>query len=584
MKQQIEQLLKIALDQLIQEGALPESQVLIQVEASKDKKHGDFASNIALMLSKTAKLSPRALAEKFLSALPASPLIASVDIAGAGFINFFVASSAMQSVVEQILEAKEDYGRASIGQNKRVILEFVSKNPTGPLHVGHGRQAAFGLAVCNLLKAVGFKVYKEYYVNDAGRQMDILAISVWCRYLHLFSEMLPFPVNAYHGDYIHAIAERLSEQHGRAFVFSKAHICEKLPPDEDQGGDAEKYIDALIAKAKFVLGDAYGVVYDTALNAMLCNIREDLKAFGVEFDRWFSEREFVESGGVFQILDTLKQAGQTEEREGALWFLSSRFGDEKDRVLVRSNGAYTYFAPDLAYHYNKFSRGFDVAIDIFGADHHGYVPRIRAGIQAFSINAERLQAVAVQFVNLVQHGKPVKMSTRAGDFITFQSLCDDVGKDAVHFFYLLRRADQPIDFDIGLATSRNQQNPVYYVQYAYARIASVFKQFHERGGQLDFSQGLQSIHLLQHEKELNLLSTLQRFPDIISTAALQYEPYFLTQYLRELAADFHAYYNAQAILQGEMALQMARLCLLKATQQVLKNALTLLGVSAPESM
>lgn len=585
MKHRIETLIQHALKQLEASGEIPAIPAFIQVEPTKDNQHGDFASNVAMVLAKPAQKKPRDIAERILASLPASPYIKKVEIAGPGFINFFLSPEALTGVVASVIAEKHAFGRCKIGRNKKLIVEFLSSNPTGPLHVGHGRHAAFGLVVCNLLSAVGFNVYREYYVNDAGRQMNILTVSVWLRYLELSGEKVVFPANAYQGNYIVTIAKALHEKYEKEFLRPTAELFKHLPKDEPEGGDKEVYIDAFIERAKQTLGnDKYNAIFTFGATAMVADMREDLAEFGVVYDNWFSEREFVASGVVAKLLAKLEAAGHTYKQDGAIWFRATAFGDEKDRVLVRSNGEYTYFGNDVAYHLSKFERDFDIAIDIFGADHHGYVARTKAAIQACGINPERLIHLLVQFVALYRNGKQVNMSTRAGSFVTLRELRHEVGNDVARFFYVMRKSEQPVDFDLDLAKAQSNENPVYYIQYAYARICSVFKQLAERHLTYNEANGLEHLSLLVAPEERDLLNTISRYPDMIINAALNYEPHLLTNYLRDLAADLHGYYNSQQFIVEDAALRDARLALVVATKQVLENGFALLGISAPESM
>lgn len=584
-KQHLEQLLHSALETLQKNSQLMVTVPNIQIDNTKDKEHGDFATNIALVLAKQAKMPPRDVANLIVQALPTSANIAKVEIAGPGFINFFLTPSALYSIIPDIISAGEKYGHQNIGNGKKIIIEFVSSNPTGPLHVGHGRHAASGAVLADLLDAVGYKAHREYYINDAGRQMDILATSVWMRYLELCGEISPFPANGYKGDYVIDIARELQNKHAKTLCSSAKNVLEDLPLDEALGGDKEIYIDALIVRAKKLLGEKnYRVVFDLSLNMIVKDIRDDLAEFGVEFDEWFSERDFTASDVVDRMIKVLKDKGLVYEQEDAIWFRATDFNDEKDRVLQRSNGQRTYFANDLAYHFNKFERGFDFAIDIFGSDHHGYVPRMKAGLQALGITEDKLAYVLLQFVSLYRQGQQVPMSTRSGSFVTLRELRKEVGNDAARYFYVMRRAEQPVDFDLDLAKAKSNENPVYYVQYAHARICSVFRQMADKEMTYSHVDGLRHLALLTEPHELDLLGTLARYSDTLLSAARQYEPHLLTNYLRELANDFHAYYNAQQFLVEDEAVRDARLTLITATRQVLVNGLKLLGVSTPESM
>jgi arginyl-tRNA synthetase len=587
MKTHIQQLISQAILVLQQTGTwqldnLPQ----VQIERTRAKEHGDYACNIAMLLAKPLGQKPREIAEILVKALPTNEHISRIEIAGPGFINFFIQEAAQLAVIEKILRTGEDYGRSAIGAGKKVHIEFVSSNPTGPLHVGHGRGAAYGAVVADLLAAVGFAVHREYYVNDAGRQMDILATSVWLRYLELLGEQFAFPRNGYKGDYVKAIAAKLKEQVGSQLHKSAKAVFHEVPTDEteDGQGDKEAHIDALIANAKRLLGSVYRQVFDLGLHDILTDIREDLAGFGVVYQEWFSERSLKEQRAVEQCLTKLTEAGHTYSKEGALWFRSTSFGDDKDRVLVRENGEFTYFAADIAYHLTKFARGYDEVIDVWGADHHGYVPRVKAAVQALGCHAEQLKVLIVQFAVLYRGEERVQMSTRSGSFVTLRELREEVGNDACRFFYVMRKNEQHMDFDLELAKSQSSDNPVYYIQYAHARICSVLGQLAEKHLMFDETLGLAQLALLNESHEQALVSKLTRFPEVVETAALAYEPHQLAQYLRDLANDFHTYYNAHQFLVADANLRNARLCLVTATQYVLANGLKLLGVSAPRMM
>lgn len=586
MKHHLQQLITAALDTLRANGtldcALPES---IVIEHTRDKSHGDFACNVAMPLAKSAKRKPRELAELITGALPASAKVSKVEIAGPGFINFFMSPAAFTAVVGEVLERGAAFGRSTLGNGKRVQVEFVSANPTGPLHVGHGRGAAYGATVADLLAAVGFNVHREYYVNDAGRQMDILGTSVWLRYLDLCGEEIPFPVNGYKGDYVWDIAATLHRDNGDAFRHPASAVFQDISPDEPAGGDKEVHIDELIARAKTLLGaTAYRQVFDLGLNVILADIRQDLEEFGVAYEEWYSERTLVESGKVDEAIRRLQAAGHVYEQEGALWFRSTAFGDEKDRVVVRDNGVKTYFASDIAYHMEKLERGFERVIDVWGADHHGYVPRVKAALQAMGDDPSKLDVLLVQFAILYRGGERVQMSTRSGSFVTLRELRDEVGNDAARFFYVLRKCEQHMDFDLDLAKSQSADNPVYYIQYAHARVCSVMRQLGEKGLSYDQAAGLKHLHLLSEPHEQELIQALTRYPEVVEAAALSHEPHQLAHYLRELANGFHTYYNAHQFLVDNSGLRDARLALISAVRQVIGNGLSLLGVSAPETM
>jgi arginyl-tRNA synthetase len=565
MKQKLQTLLKQALTALVDEGVLESVPEIVRIDHSKDKVQGDFASNVAMALSKQAKCAPRVLAEQIKANFPDTLAVEKIEIAGPGFINFFMSQGANALVVNRIIEQGADYGLSKVGEGQRVLLEFVSANPTGPLHVGHGRGAAYGASVANLLRAIGFVVDNEYYVNDAGRQMDILATSVYLRYLGTDT----FPDNGYKGDYIFDIAEKIRG-------IEKKDIFEGVCQDEKEGGDKEKHIDDLIANCKSQLGGDYKKIFDLAINDILSGIKTDLANFGVEYQQWFCEQSLVDSGLSEKTVKKLQDSGQIYEKAGALWFKTTDFGDDLDRVVVRDNGMHTYFASDIAYHLEKFERGYDKIINIWGADHHGYIARVKASIKALNHNPDTLEILLVQFAHLYRDGVKIPMSTRSGSFVTLQELCKEVGNDAARFFYILRKSEQSMDFDLNLAKSKSNENPVFYVQYAHARICSVMEKAQD-SGQADLA-------LLNDKYEQALIKQLSRYADTIKNAALNYEPHVVAYYLRDLASDFHSYYNNCDFLIEDKNLQASRLKLIKATQQILANGLELLGVSAPDKM
>ncbi len=586
MKVQIEQLVTEALQQLTAEGLFgDDAPAPFVIERARDAAHGDFATNAAMVNAKRAKVKPRDLAERLVASLPANEHVAGVEIAGPGFINFRLAESAYRSLVPEILAQGHAYGRSNLGAGRRVQVEFVSANPTGPLHVGHGRGAAYGAVVADLLEAVGFDVHREYYVNDAGRQMDILGTSVWLRYLELCGEELVFPSNGYKGDYVWDIAATLHRDHGDTYRHAADKVFNDVPADEPAGGDKEAHIDGLIARAKSLLGgNRYRFVFELGLNTILDDIRDDLSLFGVDYEQWYSELSLSESGAVNKAIDRLRDAGHLYEKDGAWWFRSTDFGDEKDRVVIRDNGQTTYFASDIAYHLDKLERGFDRVIDVWGADHHGYVPRVRAALKAMGADADRLDVLLVQFAVLYRGGEKVQMSTRSGDFITLRELRKEVGADAARYFYVMRKCEQHMDFDLDLAKSQSSDNPVYYVQYAHARIHAVLRQAAEKGLVVEPSPGMTNLERLTADHESALLKDLARYPEVVEYAATNEEPHQLTNYLRELATSFHTYYNAQQFLVDDEVLRDARIKLILATREVLRNGLNLLGVAAPEQM
>ena len=560
------------------QSVAPESgSASIVLERPKQASHGDFASNLALQLAKPLKLNPRDIAGRLVAELPPSSLVAKAEVAGAGFINFTLAPAAKLRVVQAVLAQGAGYGQGTLGGGKKIQVEFVSANPTGPLHVGHGRGAAYGASLASLLDFAGYRVTREFYVNDAGRQMDILALSTWLRYLERHGSTIPFPKNAYQGDYVRSMAAAIDEAHGARYLRDAAQVLAGAP---DAAADAEGHLDALIANAKRLLGDDYAYVHNHALTEQLGDAREDLAGFGVHFDHWFSERSLFDTGLVDKAVAQLEANGHLYEQDGARWFRSTAFGDEKDRVVQRENGLYTYFASDIAYHLNKFERGFEKIIDIWGADHHGYIPRVKGALQALGLDPARLEVALVQFAVLYRDGQKTSMSTRSGEFVTLRELRQEVGNDACRFFYVLRKSDQHLDFDLDLAKSQTNENPVYYIQYAHARVSSVLAQWGGDEAQLARAD----LAPLAGERELALCARLAEFPETVDNAARDYAPHAIAFYLKELAGEFHSYYNAERFLVDAAGLREARLALALAVRQVLRNGLAIIGVSAPESM
>lgn len=570
-------------------GVVPGFDGSLELDRPKSADHGDFATNAALKLAKQLKRNPRELAQTIQHALGANPWVAKTEIAGAGFINVFLSAEVWSSGITDVLKAGDHYGARPMN-GPSVQIEFVSANPTGPLHVGHGRGAAYGASLANVLSAAGYRVTREYYVNDAGRQMDILALSTWLRYLEFNGIHVPFPGNAYQGDYVREMARAIFDEHRDRYVHEPWKILEGVTARADEDRLAtddpeakrlnEAHLDGLIAAAKRLLGSDYPYFHGFALNEQLGDCRDDLQEFGVEFDRWFSEKSLFDTGRVAQAVERLKAAGHLYEQDGALWFKATQFGDEKDRVVQRANGEFTYFASDIAYHANKFERGFDQIIDVWGADHHGYIPRVKAALTALGLDAEKLTVALVQFAVLYRNGQKVSMSTRSGEFVTLRELRQEVGNDAARFYYVLRKSDQHLDFDLDLAKSQSSDNPVYYIQYAHARICSVLAEW---GGELSGLAGA-DLSPLQNAHEKGLMQRLAEYPEAVESAARELAPHGIAYYLKDLAADLHTYYNAEKFLVADEALKRARLCLILATRQVLRNGLTLLGVSAPDKM
>ncbi len=587
MKDLLHELVAQALLDLKRDGVLSADLELPEctIERSRSREHGDYACNMAMPLAKLTGRKPRELAQLLVDSLPKSQHVERIEIAGPGFINFHLALACRLGVIRRVLDGGEDYGREPEGSRESLTVEFVSANPNGPLHVGHGRGAAYGASLANVLEAWGHKVQREYYVNDAGRQMDILAVSVWMRYHELGGVNVRMPDNGYRGEYVVDIARELRNREGDRLRRSAIEISDTLPADASDGGDKEVHVDALIARAKQLLGDAdYRLVFESGLTWCLADIRADLSEFGVYHDVFFSERSLMDEGYVSRAIDTLRNNGHLYDLDGAVWFRATAFGDDKDRVVVRDNGVTTYFASDLGYLLSKFERGFDRALYVFGADHHGYIARLKAAAKGLGLNPEHIEILLVQFAVLYRGGEKVQMSTRSGSFVTLRELREEVGTDAARFFYVMRSNDQHLDFDLDLARSQSNDNPVYYVQYAHARICSLFRQLEEKQLSYHRSAAEAARGRLVEVQELDLLNAMMRFPESIESAALNRSPQILVTYLRELAAAFHAFYNAHPILVNDEALRNARLGLCVAARQVLANGLKLLGVGALEKM
>ena len=525
----------------------------VQLEVPRVEAHGDFATNLALNLAKPNRCSPRDIATSFVEQLgDGDGLFAEVEIAGPGFINLMISPSAWYEVLNEINLLQRNYGRSDFGRGKYVQVEFVSANPTGPLHVGHGRGAAVGDALASILEATGHRVEREYYINDAGTQIETLGRSVFLRYQQLLGRQVEFPETCYQGDYIQTLAKEMREVHGDSYFNS---------PEEE----------------------VLPIFSNFAANSILEGIRQDLENFGVHYDRWFSENSLYEKGAVDRVIETLKASGNIFEKDGALWFRSTALGDEKDRVVVRANGMTTYLASDLAYHQDKYLRGFDLVINLWGADHHGYMERMYAGVMALGRKREDLRLLLVQLVNLLRKGKQVTMSTRAGEFVTLKDVIDEVGRDAARFIFLTRRSDSPLEFDLELAKEKSADNPVYYVQYVHARISSIIRLAKERQLELDGPKNL-DLKRLSLSEEMALIKQLSLYPEVVENSARFLEPHRLPYYLTELASAFHSYYKHHRIIQDDLGLAQARYQLVKAIRVVVGNGLGLLGVSAPEQM
>lgn len=553
MREQLTNLIQKAVQGIPEDSvSKPGSDLPIILSIPKNEGYGDYATNLAMALAKTLKKSPMKIAESIVSRIPADQdWLEKIEVIKPGFINFFIKDKAFREILPTILRQKEGYGQALWGKGQKVQIEFVSANPTGPLHIGHGRGAALGGVLTSLLKATGHEVWAEYYLNDLGTQMETLGRSIQARYKELQGEVIGFPENGYQGDYIKELASEILRE-------ISAQGQGDNPPD-------------------LPFFSRYG------REAILKDIQQDLETFGIHFDSWFSEESLVRQGQVETLLRHMKDKGLLYEEGGALWFNSRAFGDEKDRVVVRATGALTYFASDMAYHLHKFNRGFQALINIWGADHHGYVPRLKAALQSLGHDPKALTVILVQLVTLIREGKPVAMSTRAGEFITLREVLDEVGKDAARYIFLTRRSDSPLDFDLDLAKKQSNENPVYYVQYAHARVCSVLAMAQSQGIDIDHLDA-NCLHRLTLPEERRLCKILTEFPEEVTQAALKLEPHRLLFYLGELAAQFHSFYNHHRIILEDRDLSQARLMLAKAIGTVIKNALTLLGVSSPEKM
>ena len=546
------------------------------VERTRDYRYGDFTSNIAMRVAKSLRKNPRELAKEIADNIPQDKLINKIEIAGPGFINFHLDNSAYHSEIRGILSNKKIFNQ----KKEKILLEFVSANPTGPLHVGHGRHAAYGASLGNILEAVGYDVTREYYVNDAGRQMDILCISVIIHLLKNKNIKIKMPSSGYQGRYIKTISETIKQK-----IKIDQTMLSKFLPSIDDAEDPEKYIDDLIENTKNIIGiKDFNKIRNQSLESIKSDMRVDLEEFGVIFDSWFSEQKLESKGDTDKVLKLLDKNNYLYEKEGAIWFKAKERGDEKDRVVVRENKNKTYFTSDIVYHHDKKMRGYDTLIDILGSDHHGYIARVKAGLEAMNHNPNDLEVELVQFVSLFRNGEKLSMSTRSGEFVTLRQLREEVGNDAARFFYIMRSNEQHLDFDLELAKSKSNENPVYYIQYAHARIASVLRQLKEQSLYYDKENGSSNLDLLSTKKERNLMVGLSKYSEVINTAAKNRSPHSLAQYLRDLANEFHSYYNDSTFIVNDENLRDARLSLIIATQIIISSGLELLGVSSPSSM
>ena len=581
MKEKIKESLRSIIIDLYGSSESIHDEFEISIQDNKENQYGDLASNVALVLAKPLKRNPKEIAEEIKGKFITDKEIVKVDVAGPGFINFFLSKESHGAILRDISIQKDKFGKFE-SNNKKVLIEYVSSNPTGPLHVGHGRGAVFGSVLSRLLKEAGFQVDEEYYVNDFGRQMNILSVSLWIRYAQIFDKNIKMLNNGYQGDYLIAIAQHLKKLRSDELFDDDDEIKSLL---EYENEDAEKHTDEVIDSIKSKLNDEFSFVRDFALREILELIKEDLLEFGVDQNKWFSESTLYKRGSkelskVDQSIDELSSKGFVYEKEGAIWFKSSELGDDKDRVLKRGNGEFTYFASDVAYHLDKYDRGYDRIINIWGSDHHGYLPRVKAAMEASEKNVEKLEVVFIQFANLIRAGKKVTMSTRSGEFITLKELIEEVTSEAARFFYINRKADQHLDFDLDLAKEQSKDNPLYYIQYAHARICSVLRKSKVQEEELTTSE----LGLLDSNKEIEIQKILKQYPPLIERAALASEPHLICYYLKDLASIFHSYYNTEKFIVEDQKLMNSRLFLLSGVKQVIYNGLTVLGINAPHEM
>ena len=583
MQQKIIDQLTLIVNGLLEGSSFSASNYKIRLQENKDKEHGDYSSNIAMILARDLSESPKILADKISKEFPLDDQILKVKIAGPGFINFFISEATHAEVLKNIDSEKEKYGH-NRNQLGKVLIEYVSSNPTGPLHVGHGRGAAFGSVLAKLLTAAGYKVDEEYYVNDFGRQMNILTVSIWLRYLQNFNKDLIMSGLGYQGDYIKLIADELVTENKEIYLLFDKNYEEMLTILKDQ--KEEKDIDSLILFMQKTLGEGFSTIRSYALDSILNIIKSDLINFGVKHNSWFFESSlYKEEKGNESKVDTAISKLNTEnyiyKKDGAVWFKSSKLNDDKDRVLKRGNGEYTYFSSDVAYHLEKYNRSYDRIINIWGSDHHGYLPRVKAAMEALGKDTNKLEVVFIQFANLVRNGEKISMSTRSGEFISLSELIEEVTAEAARFFYINRKADQHLEFDLELAKEQSKDNPLYYIQYAHARICSVFNKV-----DYDFSKQDREIDLalLNSEKEINIQKHLATFPALIEKAAKSNDPHLICYYLKDLASLFHSYYNSEKFIVKDSSLMISRMFLLKGVKQVIFNGLEILGVSSPEKM
>lgn len=585
MKNDLIRILKTVLKQIGEENGIDFSNKKVSIQENKEKSHGDYASNLAMVIAKDLSQTPREVAEKICSLLPSEEWIEKVNIAGPGFINFYLKKDTHNEILLLIEESGRDFGRNNSGNGERVLIEYVSSNPTGPLHVGHGRGAAFGSVLSELLRCAGYKVDEEYYVNDHGRQMNILTISIWLRYLHQNGQELKFSKKGYQGVYVEQLAKQLAEEKGTKYNLkeNESDLLELLEAQE-----TEEDLDRLIGWGKSFLKENFEEIREFSLREIMSSIKEDLKLFGVNHNLWFNESSMysnkIDLPDIDKSIKLLSESGFLYEKEEALWFKSTEFGDDKDRVVKRANSDNTYFASDISYHLDKYDRGYDRIINVWGADHHGYLPRVSAAMEALGKSRDKLEVVFIQFANLLRNGEKVSMSTRGGEFIPLIELIEEVSSEAARFFYINRKADQHLDFDLDLAKSQTKDNPLYYIQYAHARICGVFETLKKEGMKLNQELGLDNLNLLNLDQEIEIQKMLLQYPEVISRAAKNSEPHLICYYLKDLSGLFHSYYNSERFLVDDEKLMNSRLFLLKGTKQVISNGLEILGIGAPESM
>ena len=587
MKELLVKLLNNALKNLEKIENIDLAKIKVEIKKNKQKDHGDYSTNLAMIIAKKLSKPPLEVAELLVKETIKEKSIQQIKIAEPGFINFFIQEDSYLEILKKINKEKENFGKIKPGSKEKILIEYVSSNPTGPLHVGHGRGAAFGSVLSNILRARGFCVDEEYYVNDRGRQTEILALSVWVRYVQIFENQIPFPKGCYQGNYIYEIAKEVHDLYGEKYILKNNLLIElsQALTDKNQEEDLDLLINLIRAKLK----KKFLELSEFSLKFILEGIKEDLNCFGVKQNLWFKETSLFsktrkDPSLMDKSMSKLEEGGFIYEKEGASWFRSSDFKDDKDRVVRRGNSQTTYFASDIAYHLNKYQRGYKKIINIWGADHHGYLPRVSAAIKALGEDVKKLDVVFIQFANLLREGEKISMSTRGGEFVTLKELMEEVTPEAARFFFINRKGEQHLDFDLDLAKKQNQENPLYYIQYAHARICSLFQKLNVEKKSYKERIAIENLNNLNDGLEIEMMKILSQYSEVIAKSAKNYEPHLICYYLRELASSFHSYYNNQKILVENQRELQPKLFMLFAIRQVIFNGLTILGISSPTSM